>query len=58
MDLMQLEWINLEIKRIKYDFNKVLELFFVQKPFSISIYSFYLLLGLRPPFQKSSRVIS
>ena len=27
MNLMQLEWINLELKRIKYELNKFLELF-------------------------------
>jgi hypothetical protein len=27
MDLMQLEWINLELKQIKYELNKFLELF-------------------------------
>jgi hypothetical protein len=27
MDLMQLEWINLELKRIKYELNRFLDLF-------------------------------
>jgi hypothetical protein len=31
INLMQLEWINLELKRIKYELNKFLALFLYQK---------------------------
>jgi hypothetical protein len=44
MNLMQLEWINLELKWIKYELNKFLELFFILKTvFYINILILFIL---------------
>jgi hypothetical protein len=47
MNLMQLEWIKKELKCIKYELNKFLELFLYSKSFSIFFIQFYLFSGLR-----------
>jgi hypothetical protein len=44
--LMSLEWINLELQRIKYEFHKFLELFLYQKSISIITYLISLVSGL------------
>jgi hypothetical protein len=41
MDLLQLEWINWELKWIKYELNKILELFLYLKSFSDLFYILY-----------------
>jgi hypothetical protein len=53
MNLLQLEWINLELEWINYDLNKILELFLYWKSFSLLNLPILLTSGPRPWFSRS-----